>query len=64
MRRTIARHERYTQCLRIAKLFGHQLWSAGFPPQRAQQTMQIVRRDVPPGFVAAELIAWINEHKI
>ena len=26
--------------------------------------MQIVRRDVTPGFVAAELIVWLNEHKI
>jgi Domain of unknown function (DUF4158) len=29
-----------------------------------QQAAQIVRRDVTPGFVAAELIVWLNEHKI
>ncbi len=54
--RTITKHEHYTQCLQIAKLFGYRSWSAGFLPQLAQQAMQIVRRDVTPGFVAAELI--------
>jgi len=63
-RKTITKHEHYTQCLQIAKLFGYQLWSASFLPQLAQQAMQIVRRDVTPGFVAAELIVWLNEHKI
>ena len=48
----------------IAELFGYRLWSAGFLPQIAQQAEQIVRRDVTPGFVVAELIAWLNEHKI
>ena len=62
--RTITKHEHYTQCLQIAKLFGYRSWSAGFLPQLAQQAMQIVRRDVTPGFVAAELIVWLNEHKI
>nr|WP_314951980.1 DUF4158 domain-containing protein [Bradyrhizobium cosmicum] len=32
-------------------------------PQLAQQAAQIVRRDVTPGFVATELIGWLNEHK-
>src|SRR3546814_20854358 len=38
--------------------------SASFLPQLAQQAEQIVRRDVMPGFVAAELIVWLSEHKI
>ena len=63
-RRTIAKHEHYTQCGLIAKLFSYRLWSASFRPQLAQQAMQIVRRDVTPGFVAAEMIIWLNEHKI
>ena len=48
----------------IAALFGYRLWSADFLPQLAQQAAQIVRRDVTPGFIVAELIAWLNEHKI
>jgi hypothetical protein len=35
-----------------------------FLPQLAQQAAQTVRRDVMPGFIAAELIVWLNEHKI
>jgi len=42
----------------------HQLWSTAFRPQLVQQAAQIVRRDVTPGFVAAELIVWINDHKM
>ena len=29
-----------------------------------QQAAQIVRRDVTPGFIVAELIAYLNDHKI
>ena len=29
-------------------------------PQLAQQAAQIVRRDVMPGFVAAELLVWLK----
>jgi TnpA family transposase len=62
--KVISKHEHYSQCGQIAKLFGYRLWSADFLPQLAQKAMQIVRRDVTPGFVAAELIVWINEHRI
>ena len=48
----------------IAELFGYRLWSADFLPQLVQQAAQIVRRDVTPGFIVAELIAYLNEHKI
>ena len=37
---------------------------ADFLPQLVQQAAQIVRRDVTPGFIVAELIAYLNEHKI
>ncbi len=47
----------------IADLFGYRSWAAEFLPQLAQQAEQTVRRDVMPGFVAAELIVWLNEHK-
>lgn len=60
----ITKHEHYTQRALIAELFGYQLWSADFLPQLTQQATQIVRRDVTPGFIAAELIIWLNEHKI
>ncbi|MBV9169922.1 MAG: Tn3 family transposase, partial [Chloroflexi bacterium] len=60
----ITNHELYTQRGLIAALFGYRLWSATFLPQLAQQAAQIVRRDVTPGFVAADLIVWLNEQKI
>ena len=62
--KTITKHEHFTQRALIAKLFGYQLWSADFLPQLAQQSDQIVRRDVTPGFIVTELITWLNEHKI
>lgn len=61
---TITRHEHYAQRSRIADLFGYRVWSADFLPQLTQQTAQIVRRDVTPGFIAAELITYLNEYKI
>jgi TnpA family transposase len=60
----ITKHEHYTQRERVAELFGYQLWAAEFLPQLGQQVTQTVRRDVTPGFVAAELIVWLNKHKI
>lgn len=60
----ITDHEHYTQRRRIAELFGYQPWSGEFLPQLAQQAMQIVRRDVTPGFVATELIVWLHARKI
>lgn len=62
--KTITKHEHYTQRTLIANLFGFRLWSAEFLAQLAQQTAQIVRRDVTSGFIVAELIVWPNEHKI
>ena len=63
-RRPITKHEHYTQRERVAELFGYRLWAADFLPQLGQQATQTVRRDVTPGFVAAELIVWLNKHKI
>ena len=63
-RKPITKHEHYTQRERIAELFGYRLWVADFLPQLGQQATQTVRRDVTPGFVATELIVWLNEHKI
>ena len=63
-RKPITKHEHYTQRERVAELFGYQLWAADFLPQLGQQATQTVRRDVTPGFVAAELIIWLNKHKI
>ncbi|WP_440030413.1 Tn3 family transposase [Chromobacterium amazonense] len=63
-RKEIADHEHYTQCRLIAELSGYQRWSGELRPQVAQQTAQIVRRDVTPDFVTADLIVWFNEHKI
>ena len=62
--RAISKRERYAQRAMIAELFGYRLWSATFSPQLAQRIAQIIRRDVTPGFIVAELIAYLNEHKI
>jgi hypothetical protein len=63
-RKPITHHEHYTQRGRIAELFGYRLWTSDFLPQLAHQAEQSVRRDVTPGFVATELVVWLNEHKI
>lgn len=63
-RRKITKHEHYSQRERIAEFFGYRSWVSSFRPQITQQAAQIVRRDVSPGFVAAELIVWFNEHKV
>jgi hypothetical protein len=63
-RKPITKHEHYVQREQIAELFGYRLWTADFLPQLKQQATLTVRRDVAPGFVAAELIVWLNEHKI
>ena len=60
----ITKHVHYRQRAMIAELFGYRLWSADFLSQLAQQLAQIVRRDVTPSFIIAELIAYLNEHKI
>jgi hypothetical protein len=63
-RKAVTKHEHYTQRERITALFGYQPWASGFLPQFAHQAVQLVRCDVTPGFVAAELIVSFNEHKI
>jgi hypothetical protein len=60
----ITRHEHFAQRVLTAELFGYRLWSAEFLSPLVQQAAQIVRRDVTPGFIVAELIAYLNEHKI
>ena len=60
----LTKHEYYTQRVMIAELFGYRLWSADLLPQLTQQVAQRVRRDVTLGFIVAELIIYLNEHKI
>ncbi len=60
----ITKHEHYQQRALIAELFGYRLWAADFSPPLAQQLAQIVRRDVTPGFIVAELIVYLNERRI
>ena len=63
-RKAITDHEHYTQRRLIADLFGYRQWYGEFFPLLAKQAVQIARRDVTPGFVATELIVWLNKHKI
>ncbi|MCP4385923.1 MAG: DUF4158 domain-containing protein, partial [Hyphomicrobiales bacterium] len=60
----VTTYEHYAQRTLIAELFGYRVWSADYLPRLTQQAAQIVRRDVTPGFIVAELIAYLNEHKI
>ncbi len=60
----ITKHEYYAQRAMIAELFGYRLWSVDCLPPLAQQAAHTVRRDVTPGFIVAELIAHLTEHKI
>ncbi|NHZ84145.1 DUF4158 domain-containing protein, partial [Massilia sp. CCM 8695] len=63
-RKSITKHEHYAQREQIAELFGYRPWTADFLSQLGQQATLTARRDVTPGFVVAELIIWLNEHKI
>ncbi len=60
----VTKYEHYAQRSLIAELFSYRVWSADFLPLLTQQAAQIVQRDVTPGFIVAELIAYLNEHKI
>ena len=60
----ITKHEHYAQRTLIAQLFCYRLWSSNFASHLAQQAAQIVRRDVTPGFIVAQLIVYLNEHKV
>jgi TnpA family transposase len=60
----VTKHERYAQCTMIAELFTYRLWSSNFLPNLSQRIAQIVRRDVTPGFIVAELVVYLNEQKI
>jgi TnpA family transposase len=62
--KTIPQHEIYAQRKRIAVLFGYRPWTADILPQLVQQAAQIMRRDVTAGFVATEVIIWLQERKI
>jgi len=61
---TITKTQHYGPAYNIAELFGYRLWSATSSRHSRKQAAQIVRRDVTPGFIVAELIAWLNERKI
>lgn len=58
------KHERYAQREKICALYGYQPWSSSLSSPLELQATHIVQRDVTPGFIATELIIWLNEHKI
>jgi len=62
--KTITDHEYYAQRKLITDFFGYGLWSSSAGPHLDARAAQIVRRDITPGFVATELICWLNEKKI
>lgn len=62
--KTITDHEYYVQRKLITDFFDYSLWSSSIGNLLDARAEQIVRRDITPGFVATELIFWLNEKKI
>ncbi len=60
----VTRHEYYMQRTTIVGLFGYRFWSAEFLPLLAERAEQVMHRDVTPGFIVAELVAFLHEQKI
>ena len=60
----VTRHEYYMQRTMIVGLFGYRFWSAEFLPLLAERAGQVMHRDVTPGFIVAELVAFLHEQKI
>ncbi len=58
------KQERYAQREKICALYDYRSWSSALSSALEQQAAHIVHRDVTPGFVATELIFWLNAHKI
>ncbi|EER4059391.1 DUF4158 domain-containing protein, partial [Escherichia coli] len=58
------KYERYAQREKICALYGYRPWSSALSSQLEEQAIHIVRRDITPGFIATELIIWLNAHKI
>ena len=58
------KQERYEQREQICALYGYRPWSSALSSPFEQQAARIVHRDVTPGFIATELVIWLNEHKI
>ena len=59
-----SKHERYAQREKICALYGYRPWSSALSSALEQQAARIIHRDVTPGFVATELIIWLNAQKI
>jgi len=60
----IRKAEYYAQRKEIARLFGYRPWPNDYMPLLAEKAAMLVTRDVTPGFVAAELIAFLRHEKI
>ncbi|GIU51715.1 hypothetical protein TUM4438_42310 [Shewanella sairae] len=56
-----SKHEIYAQRKKICSLYAYRPWSSALRSQVELQAAHIVHRDVTPGFVATELIIWLNE---
>ncbi|MGG6108653.1 DUF4158 domain-containing protein [Pantoea allii] len=60
----ITGHQYYAQRKLTTDFFGYHQWSGSVGPQLDARAAQIVRRDITPGFVATELICWLNEKTV
>ena len=61
---TITKHQYYAQCQIIAKHFDYQLWSNEFEPLLLSQSMELLRKDISPQFIALELLTYLRDKKI
>jgi hypothetical protein len=62
--RPVRRAESLAQRQAILRLFDYRLCSAQDHSSLAAKAQQLVRRDVTPAFVVAELIAWLDQQRI
>lgn len=60
----VTEYEHYVQRTAILGLFDYRPWSAEFLLLLAERAAQVVHRDVTPGFIVAELVAFLHEQKI
>src|ERR1039457_1134795 len=55
--------EQFAQRKEIVKLFGYRQWSEDSKPQLAEKAAQLALRDVTPGFIVTELLAFLRHEK-
>lgn len=60
----ISKHEHYTQCVKIAKLFGYQRWAKLHNKKVSDHLTLLIKRDITTPFIVIELLAFLKKEKI